>query len=214
MDEEIRQQIIFVLEDDNEVMTAGLDKDSGLSRQNKQMNRDLIKRHQAIVAKIEKAERFNQEDLVLIRDANEIHLNDEDDLQGHHRQAAVLNEWLEQRLEMSLSEAMRILEEHLDRNPRTPAKVYRALHTLWEEATPDDVVEQPAFDKTGTCLTCGSKVSFADVTDTVVFVGDDIVKRYDGDITNRNCVKCTYPKQYGEYEHYDEPGLPNGGGPE
>ena len=56
------------------------------------------------------------------------------------------------------------------------------------------------------CRKCGSKVSFADVTDTVVFVGDEIVKRYDGDITNRNCVKCTYPKQYVQYEHYDELG--------
>ena len=203
MDEEIKRQIIFVLEDDNEVMTAGLDKDSGLSRENKRMNRELIKRHEAILAKIKKADRLNQEDLVLIRDANEIHFNDEDDLQGHHRQAVALNEWLEQRMEMTLQAAMRILEEHLDKDSHTPARVFRALHTLWEEATPDDAIEQSAFDKTGKCLACGSKVSFSDVTDTVVFVGDEIVKRYDGDITNRNCVKCTYPGQYPDYEDYD-----------
>ena len=61
-----------------------------------------------------------------------------------------------------------------------------------------------AFDEEGKCLKCGSRVSFADATDTLVFVGDEIVKRYDGDITNRNCVKCTYPKQYPEYEGYDK----------
>jgi hypothetical protein len=47
-------------------------------------------------------------------------------------------------------------------------------------------------------------VSFADVTDTAVFVGDQMVKRYPGDITNRNCVRCTYPKEYPVYEDYDE----------
>jgi hypothetical protein len=203
MDEEIKRQIIFVLDDDNEVMTAGLDRGSGLSRENRRMNRELIKRHEAVLAKIENADRLDQEDFVLIRDANEIHLNDEDDLQGHHRQAVALNEWLDQRIEMTLREAMRVLEEHLDRDSHTPAKVYRALHTLWEEATPNDVAEEPAFDNEGKCLKCGSKVSFADVTDTVVFVGDEIVKRYDGDITNRNCVKCTYPNQYPGYEDFD-----------
>jgi hypothetical protein len=60
-----------------------------------------------------------------------------------------------------------------------------------------------AFDESGRCKKCGSKVSFADVTDTLVFVGDEIVKRYDGDIINRNCVRCTYPKQYPDYEDYD-----------
>ena len=74
---------------------------------------------------------------------------------------------------------------------------------MWEEATDDDAAEEPAFDNEGKCLKCGSKVSFADVTDTVVFVGDEIVKRHDGDITNRNCVKCTYPDQYPDYEDCD-----------
>ena len=101
-----------------------------------------------------------------------------------------------------------------DKNPHAPVKAYRALHTLWEEATGDDTAEKAGFDNKGKCLKCGSKVSFADVTDTLVFIGEEITKRYDGDITNRNCVKCTYPKQYVEYEHYDEPGLPDGGGPE
>ncbi len=61
-----------------------------------------------------------------------------------------------------------------------------------------------AFDDKGKCLKCGSRVSFADVTDTIVYVGDEIVKRHDGDITNRNCVWCVCPERYGEYEHYDE----------
>jgi len=204
MDEEIKRQIVFVLDDDNEVMTAGLDKDSGLSRENRRMNRELIKRHEAILAKVENADRLTQEDLVLIRNANEIHVNDVQNLNGHHRQAMALDDWLDNMIELSKEEAMKILEAHLDRESKTPAKVYRALHTLWEEATDDDVAEEPAFDNEGKCLKCGSKVSFADVTDTVVFVGDEIVKRHDGDITNRNCVKCTYPDQYQEYEHYDK----------
>ena len=55
----------------------------------------------------------------------------------------------------------------------------------------------------GQCLKCGSRVSFADVTDTVLFVGEEIVRRYNGDITNRNCVRCQYPEQYPEYEDHD-----------
>ena len=203
MNTEIRRQIVFALDDDNEVMTAALDEHSGLDEENKRLNRLLIKKHEAILAKLDKSEPLTQDDLVLIGAANEIHLNDEDNLNGHHKQAVKLNQWLEQRVELTKEQAMRILEEYLGRDSHTPAKVYRALHTLWEEATPNDVVEEPAFDDEGKCLKCASKVSFADVTDTVVFVGDEIVKRYDGDITNRNCVRCTYPDQYRDLEHFD-----------
>lgn len=203
MDEEIKKQILFVLEDDNEVMTAALNSDLG--KENKQMNRELIKKHEAIIAKVEKRKQLTQVDLQLIRDANEIHLNDEDNLNGHHEQAVNLNDWLDNMTELSKEEAMKILEEYLDKDSHTPAKVYRALHTMWEESTPNDVIE-PSFDDKGKCLKCGSKVSFADVTDTLVFVGDEIVKRHDGDITNRNCVRCTYPEQYPDYEDYDKGG--------
>lgn len=206
MNPEITEQIRFVLEDDNEVMTAALAPDSDLDAENKQMNRELIKKHEAIIAKVEKGKWPTQAELQLIRDANEIHLNDKDNLNGRHAQAAKLNDWLDHITEFSKNEAMKVLEQYLDKNPHTPVKVYRALHALWEEATPNGMAEKPGFDDKGKCLTCGSNVSFADVTDTVVFVGDEIVKRYDGDITNRNCVKCTYPKQYVEYEHYDGPG--------
>ena len=107
-------------------------------------------------------------------------------------------------IELSAKQAFDILEKHLDKDPKTPTKVLRALHTLWEEITPNGISEKPAFDEEGKCLKCGNRVSFADVTDTVVFVGDDIVKRYDGDIANRNCVRCTYPKQYAVYAEYDQ----------
>ena len=202
MNEAIRKQIIFVLEDDNEVMTAALDSD--LDKENKQMNRELIKKHEVIIAKVEKGKQLTQLDLQLIRNANEIHLNDEDNLNGHHKQAVKLNDWLDRITELSKEEAMKILEEYLDKDSHAPAKVYRALHTLWEESTPNDVIE-PSFDEEK-CLKCGSKVSFADVTDTLVFVGDKIVKRHNGDITNRNCVRCTYPEQYPDYEDYDKGG--------
>jgi hypothetical protein len=131
-------------------------------------------------------------------------VNDSENLGEHHVEALVLEEWLDMMIELSKNEAMRVLEEWLDRDAKTPARVYRALHTLWEEATPNSVVEARAFDEEDRCLKCGSRVSFADVTDTVVFVGDEIVKQYDGDVTNRNCVKCRYPKQYPDYEDCDE----------
>jgi hypothetical protein len=141
MNESIRRQIIFVLEDDNEVMTAALDPDSDLGEENKQMNRELIKKHESIIAKVEKGKQLPQVDLQLIRDANEIHFNDKDNLNGHHAEAVKLNDWLEQRIELSKEEAMKILDEYLDRDSHAPAKVYRALHTLWEESTPNDVIE-------------------------------------------------------------------------
>jgi len=189
MNRKIRKQIVYALEDDNEMMTAALDSDSDLDKENKRFNRLLINRHEAIL---------------LIRDANEIHVNDVQNINGRNRQAKALDEWLDNMTELSKEQAMKILEEHLDKNTHTPAKVYRALHTLWEEATPDDVAMEPGFDEAGKCLKCGCKVSFADATDTVVFVGDEIVKRYDGDITNRNCVRCTYPGQYRDYEHFED----------
>jgi hypothetical protein len=202
MNQAIQDQVRFVLADDNELMTAALDGD--LDEENKQMNRELIQRHEEILAKLDRGEALSQEELVLVRDANEIHVNDGLNLNGRHKEALALEDWLDHMMELSMEEAMKILEEWLDRDPKTPAKVYRALHTLWEEATPNGVVAETAFDADGKCLKCGSKVSFADVTDTVVFVGDEIVKRHDGDITNRNCVRCTYPKQYPEYEDHDK----------
>jgi len=201
MNPEIREQIRFVIEDDNEVMSAALTSD--LNEKNKQMNRSLIKRHEAILAKLDNCETFSQTDLQLIRDANEIHLNDGANLNGHHKQAVKLDRWLDHMMELDKEKAMQILEQWLDEDPQTPARVYRALHTLWEEATPNGVADEPAFDDKGRCLKCGSKVAFADVTDTVLFVGDEIVKRYDGDIVNRNCVRCNYPKQYPDYKEYD-----------
>jgi len=201
MNTAIKEHFRFVLEDDNELMSAALDKYSDLDDENKRMNRELIKKHEQILAKLDKNKQLSQEDFQLVRDANQIHLNDAEELYGHHKQATELESWLDNMIELSKDEAMRILEKHLDKDPKTPAKVYRALHTLWEEATPNDAC--PAFNKEGRCLKCGSKVSFADVTDTVVFVGDEIVKRYDGDITNRNCVRCNYPKQYPDYQDYD-----------
>jgi len=204
MNRTIREQIRFVLEDDNEVMGTALAPGSDLDEENKQMNRELIKRHEKILAKLDKNEVLSQEDLQLVRAANEIHLNDEDNLNGRHKEAIELDEWLDLMMELSAMQAFEILEKHLHDDSHTPAIVFRALHTLWEEITPNDVVEGPAFDDKGKCLKCGSKVSFADATDTVVFVGDEIVKRYDGDITNHNCVRCTYPRQYDDFKHFDD----------
>jgi hypothetical protein len=199
----IKDQIIFVLKDDNEGMRVASAPDSDLDPENKQMNRELIQRHEEILAKLDRGEVLSQEDLVLVRDANEIHVNDAANLNGRHEEAIELDVWLGNMVELSMNEAMKILEDWLDRDPKTPTRAYRALHTLWEEATPNGIAAGPGFDDEGKCHKCGSRVSFADATDTVVFVGDEIVKRHDGDITNRNCVRCTYPKQYPDYETYD-----------
>jgi hypothetical protein len=202
----IKEQIIFVLEDDSELMTAALDGD--LDEENKQMNRELIQRHEKILAKLDKGEPLSQEDLQLIGDANEIHVNDAANLNGHHGEAIELDVWLGNMVELSMKEAMKILEDWLDRDPKTPTRAYRALHTLWEEATPNGIAAGPGFDDEGKCHKCGSRVSFADATDTVVFVGGEIVKRYDGDITNRNCVRCNHPTQYPGFAHFDEGDAP------
>jgi hypothetical protein len=204
MDKKIKKQIRFVLEDDNELMQAALRPESDLDARNKQLNRELIKRHEKILDKLDKEELLSQEELQLVREANEIHLNDELNLNGRHKEAVELDKWLDMMMELTAKQAFEILEKHLHDNSHTPAVVLRALHTLWEEITPDDVVDGPGMNNNGKCLKCGSKVSFADVTDTLVFVGDEIIKRYNGDITNRNCVRCVYPKQYSDYKDYDK----------
>jgi hypothetical protein len=134
MNPAIQEQIQFVLEDDNEVMSAALTGD--WDEENKEMNRELIHRHHQILARLDRDELPSQEDLQLVRDANEIHLNDTDNLNGRHAQAVELDRWLDGMMELGKDEAVHILEEWLDRDPHTPPKVYRALHALWEEATP------------------------------------------------------------------------------
>lgn len=100
MRQAIRNQILFVLADDNEGMNAALDSD--LDEDNKRMNRELIAEHEALAAKIERGEALTQLDLQLIRDANEIHLNDSCNLAGQHRQAVMLDRWIDgQKVKMS-----------------------------------------------------------------------------------------------------------------
>ena len=142
MNEKIKEQIVFVLEDDNEVMSAGLERGSDLDEENKQMNRELIQEHKRIIEKLEKNELLTQLDLQLIRDANEIHLNDEANISEHHKQAVELDHWLDLMTEMSAQKAFEILEEHLDKDSHTPAIVLRALHILWEEITPNGRAEE------------------------------------------------------------------------
>ena len=146
MEKEIKEQIIFVLEDDNEVMTSALSPDSGLDTENKLMNTELIKKHEAIINKVKKNRPLAQDDLQLVRDANEIHLNDIINLNGRYKQAVELDNWLDLMMQLSVKQAFDILEKHLHEDSHTPAIVFRALHTLWEEITPNDVAKEPAFD--------------------------------------------------------------------
>ena len=52
---------------------------------------------------------------------------------------------------------------------------------------------------------CGSKIFLVDETVTHLEVDCEIIKQVgDGDLNNRNCVKCTYPEQYSLYKHLEE----------
>jgi len=144
MEEKLKRHILFVLSDDNEVMLSALEPGSGLDEENKQMNRELIKKHEDIIKKVKDNQLPSQQDLQLIRDANEIHLNDTANISGHHANAVELDNWLDLITELETKEAFEILEKHLHKNTKTPAIVFRALHTLWEEITPNDVAEKPA----------------------------------------------------------------------
>ena len=170
MDGEIKEQIRFVLEDCNEGMRAGIERHSDLDAESKQMSWDLIARHEQILGKLERGESLSQKDMILVQDANRIHRNDEQNLYGHHQEGLALEEWLDQRIELSTAQAMWILEEWLDRASFVLAWVYRALHTLWEEATPNGVIDEGGFDDEGKCLKCGSRFSYADETNPAVLV--------------------------------------------
>jgi hypothetical protein len=65
-------------------------------------------------------------------------------------------------------------------------------------------VGEAGFDNQGRCRKCNSKVSFADVTDVAVLVGDEVIKTYPGDLINRNCVRCNYFERYDDFKHFDE----------
>ena len=57
MDRAIKKHIRFVLQDDSEVMSAALTGD--LDEENKRMNRELIKRHEAILTKLDNGQTFS-----------------------------------------------------------------------------------------------------------------------------------------------------------
>jgi len=93
-----KKHATFILEDDNEVMTSALDDDSGLDEENKSMNRDLIKKHQEIMQKIDLGDNLTKEDIILLRDANEMDLNDTDNIREHHKESIEFGKWLEEEL--------------------------------------------------------------------------------------------------------------------
>lgn len=98
MNNKLKKQAIFALEDDNEVMTSALDPDSYLDEDNKQMNRELIEKHNVIIGKLENDEELTSEDLQLIRDANEMDVNDEENIREHHFEGIELQEWLDKEM--------------------------------------------------------------------------------------------------------------------
>ena len=110
MNRAIKEQMRFVLDDDDELMTAALSPTSDLDPENKQMNRELIKRHEEILAKLDRGEGLSLEDLILVRDANEIHVDDAQNLNGHHKEAIALEKWLDRMMLLSKEAAMKIVK--------------------------------------------------------------------------------------------------------
>lgn len=95
MNKEIKEQIRFVIEDDDELMLSAMRSGSDLDARNKQLNRELISKHKKILAKLDKDEMLSQEEFQLVRDADEIHLNDELNFNGRHKEAVELDKWLD-----------------------------------------------------------------------------------------------------------------------
>ena len=53
------------------------------------------------------------------------------------------------------------------------------------------------------CKKCGSKIFFVDETVTRLEVGGEIVKHLgNGDLHNKNCVRCRFPELYDEYKDF------------
>lgn len=89
---EIREQMIFALEDDNEIMTSALDSD--LDNENKKMNISLIKQHNKILDKLENKRALTKLELKIVRDANEIFVNDDINATERHKEGVMLDKWL------------------------------------------------------------------------------------------------------------------------
>ena len=94
----IKKQIIVALENDNEVMTALLEPDSVFDKENKQMSRELIDKHKAIISKVNEGLPLTEDELNLILYANEIDVNASVNIRGHHKEALELDKWLLQQL--------------------------------------------------------------------------------------------------------------------
>jgi len=74
---------------------------------------------------------------------------------------------------------------------------------LIEHGAIDEVIQ---MSKPNRCKRCGSRIFFVDETCTYLEVDGEIIKQLgDGDLNNRNCVRCTYPELYREYNNYDRP---------
>jgi hypothetical protein len=54
------------------------------------------------------------------------------------------------------------------------------------------------------CKKCGSKIFFVDDTVTYLEVDGEIIRELGcGDLHNRNCVRCTYPERYKDFEDWE-----------
>ena len=55
------------------------------------------------------------------------------------------------------------------------------------------------------CEKCGSRVFLVDETITHLEVDGETVKQLGGgDLHNRNCIRCRYPKIYEDFKCYEE----------
>lgn len=88
----IEETMCRSLEDDVEVMTSALDSD--LDAENKRLNSLLIKKQKEVIKKIKTGKTLSKDDKKIIKDANEIHVNDESDFCGFHNDALDLDVYL------------------------------------------------------------------------------------------------------------------------
>lgn len=94
---DMKKLIIFVLEDDNEVMETACNKGSDLDKDNQKLNKLLIARHNKLIDKVEQDKPLTKKDLELISDANQIFVNDIINLTGFHQKSLRLKRWLDEK---------------------------------------------------------------------------------------------------------------------
>jgi len=86
----IKKHIRVILEEENRVMSDALNNNTA----NKQIIQNMLQRNKDVLTRLDK-DCLSQEDLQLIRDANDIYLNDHESLADHYEEIVGLDRWLD-----------------------------------------------------------------------------------------------------------------------